>query len=52
MTSIDDSVTVRSGSASDPLVLLLHGYGSHEQDLPGLMRTCRPDWRTRRSAPR
>lgn len=34
---IDDSVTVRSGNDTDPLVLLLHGYGSNEQDLPGLM---------------
>ncbi|MET0448345.1 MAG: alpha/beta fold hydrolase [Aeromicrobium sp.] len=37
MTSIDDAHTVRSGSDADPLVLLLHGYGSNEQDLPGLM---------------
>ena len=37
MTSIDDSVTVRSGSAGDPLVLLLHGYASNEQDLPSLV---------------
>ncbi len=34
---IDDSHTVRGGSDADPLVLLLHGYGSHEQDLPSLM---------------
>lgn len=38
MTSvIDDVHTVRTGSDADPLVLLLHGYGSNEQDLPGLM---------------
>ncbi|MET0927863.1 MAG: alpha/beta fold hydrolase [Aeromicrobium sp.] len=37
MTSIDDAPTVRSGSDADPLVLLLHGYGSNEHDLPGLM---------------
>ncbi len=37
MTPIDDAVSVRSGSDADPLVLLLHGYGSNEQDLPGLM---------------
>lgn len=42
MTSIDDSATVRgttglgTPSDTDPLVLLLHGYGSHEQDLPSL----------------
>ena len=37
MTStIDETVTVRTGSDADPLMLLLHGYGSHEQDLPGL----------------
>lgn len=36
-TSIDDSHTIRGGSDADPLVLLLHGYGSNEQDLPGLM---------------
>lgn len=41
-THIDDSVTVRHGSDTDPLVLLLHGYGSNEQDLPGLM-TYLPD---------
>lgn len=41
-THIDDSVTVRSGNDADPLVLLLHGYGSNEQDLPGLM-TYLPD---------
>lgn len=36
-THIDDQHTVRGGSDADPLVLLLHGYGSNEQDLPGLM---------------
>jgi phospholipase/carboxylesterase len=36
MTTIDDSVTVRTGHDTDPLVLLLHGFGSNEQDLPGL----------------
>jgi len=36
-TAIDDAHTVRSGDDADPLVLLLHGYGSNEQDLPGLM---------------
>ncbi len=49
-THIDDNVTVRGGSggsggggdADAPLVLLLHGYGSNEQDLPGLM-TYLPD---------
>lgn len=34
---IDDSVTVRSGSDDQPLLLLLHGYGSHERDLAGLV---------------
>lgn len=34
---IDDQYTVRSGPDDAPLVLLLHGYGSHEQDLPSLM---------------
>jgi phospholipase/carboxylesterase len=34
---IDDAHTIRNGSDADPLVLLLHGYGSNEQDLPGLM---------------
>ena len=33
---IDDTVSVRSGADDAPLVLLLHGYGSHEQDLAGL----------------
>lgn len=39
MTIIDDIHTVHTarGSDADPLVLLLHGYGSNEQDLPGLM---------------
>lgn len=39
MTSlvIDDQHTVRSGPDDAPLVLLLHGYGSNELDLPGLM---------------
>jgi phospholipase/carboxylesterase len=36
MSTIDDTVTVRTGSDADPLVLLLHGFGSNEQDLPGL----------------
>ncbi|NRQ51669.1 alpha/beta hydrolase [Aeromicrobium stalagmiti] len=37
MTSpVDDAHTVRSGDDALPLVLLLHGYGSNEQDLPGL----------------
>ena len=36
-TPLDDRPTVRGGSDRDPLVLLLHGYGSNEQDLPGLM---------------
>lgn len=34
---INDQHTVRSGTDDAPLVLLLHGYGSHEQDLPSLM---------------
>lgn len=36
---VDDAATVRGGgqpSADRPLVLLLHGYGSHERDLVGL----------------
>jgi phospholipase/carboxylesterase len=37
MALIDDAHTVRGGNDADPLVLLLHGYGSNEQDLPGLM---------------
>jgi phospholipase/carboxylesterase len=37
MALIDDAHTVRHGNDADPLVLLLHGYGSSEQDLPGLM---------------
>ncbi|MCW2825977.1 MAG: putative esterase [Aeromicrobium sp.] len=36
MSTIDDTVTVRTGSDADALVLLLHGFGSNEQDLPGL----------------
>jgi phospholipase/carboxylesterase len=36
-TPIDDSRTVRGGSDADPLVLLLHGYGSDEHDLPSLV---------------
>jgi phospholipase/carboxylesterase len=36
-TPIDDSRTVRGGEDADPLVLLLHGYGSNEQDLPSLV---------------
>lgn len=36
-THIDDNQTVRGGDDADPLVLLLHGFGSNEQDLPGLM---------------
>ena len=38
MTStIDASTTVRGGADSEPLLLLLHGYGSNEQDLPSLV---------------
>jgi phospholipase/carboxylesterase len=36
-TPIDDSRTVRGGDDADPLLLLLHGYGSNEQDLPSLV---------------
>lgn len=36
-TSIDDASTVRSGTEDQPLLVLLHGYGSHEQDLSGLV---------------
>jgi phospholipase/carboxylesterase len=36
-TQIDDSRTVRGGADTDPLLLLLHGYGSNEQDLPSLV---------------
>ena len=35
--TIDDAQTVRGGDDNAPLVLLLHGYGSNEQDLPSLM---------------
>ena len=35
--TIDDSSTVRGGAESEPLLLLLHGYGSNEQDLPTLV---------------
>lgn len=35
--TIDDSSTVRGGADSEPLLLLLHGYGSNEQDLPSLV---------------
>lgn len=39
MTShIDDTHTVRQGDGADPLMLLLHGYGSNERDLPELTR--------------
>lgn len=34
---VDDQFTVRSGSDNAPLLLLLHGYGSHEHDLPSLL---------------
>ncbi|MCW2841161.1 MAG: putative esterase [Aeromicrobium sp.] len=47
-TTIDDAHTVRGGADADPLVLLLHGYGSNEQDLPGLM-TYLPDGLTHAS---
>ncbi|MBD8608027.1 dienelactone hydrolase family protein [Aeromicrobium sp. CFBP 8757] len=36
-TQIDDARTVRGGTDTDPLVLLLHGFGSNEQDLPSLV---------------
>ncbi|MCW2831814.1 MAG: putative esterase [Aeromicrobium sp.] len=36
MSIVDDAHTVRGGADDDPLVLLLHGYGSNENDLPGL----------------
>ena len=36
-TTIDDAHTVRGGADSDPLLLLLHGYGSNERDLPSLV---------------
>ncbi|WP_456694661.1 alpha/beta hydrolase [Aeromicrobium sp. P5_D10] len=39
---IDDRHTVRSGLDDAPLVLLLHGYGSNELDLPGLIPHLRP----------
>lgn len=37
--TIDDDATwfSRTPDASHPIVLLLHGYGSHEMDLPGLV---------------
>ncbi|KAA1372508.1 alpha/beta hydrolase [Aeromicrobium fastidiosum] len=35
--TIDDAQTIRGGEDSAPLVLLLHGYGSNEQDLPSLV---------------
>lgn len=35
--SIDDASTVRGGTDGEPLLLLLHGYGSNEQDLPSLL---------------
>lgn len=34
---LDDSATVRGGEPDQPLVLLLHGYGSNEHDLPTLV---------------
>ena len=36
---IDDAAVLRGGEASAgaPLVLLLHGFGSNERDLPGIM---------------
>lgn len=36
---IDDAAVLRGGSAAAgaPLVLLLHGFGSSERDLPGIM---------------
>ncbi|HEY3436549.1 MAG TPA: phospholipase [Actinotalea sp.] len=43
---IDDAVTVRGGRAAAPgrpLLLLLHGYGSNEQDLAGLGASL-PGW--------
>lgn len=36
-TQIDDTRTIRGGADTDPLLLLLHGYGSNEQDLPSLV---------------
>lgn len=35
--TIDEACTVRSGADDQPLLILLHGYGSHEQDLSGLV---------------
>jgi phospholipase/carboxylesterase len=35
--TIDDASTVRGGADADPLLLLLHGYGSNEHDLPSLV---------------
>ncbi|MFI5428378.1 alpha/beta hydrolase [Aeromicrobium sp. UC242_57] len=40
--AIDDRHTIRSGADDDPLVVLLHGYGANEQDLPGLMPHLHP----------
>lgn len=34
---IDEDAVVRSGAADAPIVLLLHGLGSHEGDLAGLV---------------
>jgi phospholipase/carboxylesterase len=34
---IDDACTIRTGGESEPLMLLLHGYGSNEKSLPRLM---------------
>ena len=37
---IDDAAVLRGGAAAAdaPLVLLLHGFGSSERDLPGIMQ--------------
>lgn len=42
MTSLTSIASTSQGDAASPLVLLLHGYGSHEHDLPGLMSSLPP----------
>ena len=37
ISSWTDSGNIESASASNPLIVLLHGYGSNEHDLPGLV---------------
>lgn len=40
---IEHAVTSIAGNETSPVLLLLHGWGSDERDLPGLLEYCAPE---------